>query len=184
MKKDGMKDDNTDANTKGESDEVDGESEGGTNNVLNLDDRNLLNLFCPGFSNKDIADFSKDQMEQEPTAQEDMDDLDDSGDNKNLQLQFLSSLLTAIYTAKYPTLKEKTVAGKATIVPGMPANVCSFLHRAKHFLPEITKNGTAVEYPGSSFLRSAAVQLCVDLKKHYKNGSIDLCKKVICNIHE
>ncbi|KAF9079044.1 hypothetical protein BGX23_005269, partial [Mortierella sp. AD031] len=110
-----------------------------------------------------------------------MEDVDDSGDKKNLQLQFLFSLITAIYSSKRPNLKEKEVAGKATIVPGMPANVCSFIDRAKDFLPEKTKNGTAVEcleYPGSSFLRSAAMQLCVELKKHYKNGSIDLCKKI------
>jgi hypothetical protein len=102
-------------------------------------------------------------MEQEPTAQEDMDDLDDSGDNKNLQLQFLSSLLTAMYTVKYPTLKEKKVAGKATIVPGMPANVCSFLDRAKDFLPEITKNGTRSGVYGVSRVIFSEIGCCVAL---------------------
>ncbi|KAF9323508.1 hypothetical protein BGZ91_003538 [Linnemannia elongata] len=109
---------------------------------------------------KDLANFSKGETEQEPTTQEGLEDVDDSGEKRNIQLQFLSCLLTAIYTAKRPSVKEKEVAGKATIVPGMPAN------------------GIEVEYPGSSFLRSAAVQLCVELKKHYKNGTIDLCKKI------
>ncbi|KAK5815551.1 hypothetical protein F5H01DRAFT_366477 [Linnemannia elongata] len=85
---------------------------------------------------KDLANFSKGETEREPTTQEGLEDVDDSGDKRNIQLQFLSCLLTAIYTAKRPSVKEKEVAGKATIVPGMPAN------------------------------------------KHYKNGTIDLCKKI------
>ncbi|KAF9111822.1 hypothetical protein BGX30_007463, partial [Mortierella sp. GBA39] len=44
-------------------------------------------------------------------------------------------------------------------------------------LPPMTKNRTPLEYAGSAFLRSAAVQLSVELRRHYKNGSIELCKK-------
>lgn len=60
----------------------DGESEGGVKKVLDPDDRVLLNILCPGFSNKDLANFSKDEMEQEPTAQESTEGVDDSGDKR------------------------------------------------------------------------------------------------------
>jgi len=162
-----------------EGQEVAGEKDGESKSkVLDPNDRNLLDLLCPGFSKKDLANFSKSETEQEPTTQEGLEDVDDSGDKRNIQLQFISCLLNAIYTAKRPSVKEKEVAGKATIVPGMPANVCMFIDRASDFLPEMTTKGIEVEYPGSSFLRSAAVQLCVELKKQYKNGTIDLYKKV------
>ncbi|KAF9317713.1 hypothetical protein BG006_003313, partial [Podila minutissima] len=51
-----------------------------------------------------------------------------------------------------------------------------FMDRAKDFLLPQDQTGT-VKYLGSSFLRSTAVQLTVEFRKHFKNGSIDLCKK-------
>ncbi|KAI8597228.1 hypothetical protein EDD21DRAFT_437411 [Dissophora ornata] len=38
-------------------------------------------------------------------------------------------------------------------------------------------DGAKMLYPGSSILRSTATQLSVELRKHYKNGSKDLCEK-------
>ncbi|KAG0197548.1 hypothetical protein BGX33_000520, partial [Mortierella sp. NVP41] len=159
------KDNEKEDNMKKESDKEDDESEGGAKKDLDSDDRALLNLLCPGFSNKDLANFSKDEMEQEPTAQESMEEVDDSGDKKNLQFQFLISLLIAIHTAKRPTLKGKEVAGKTTGVPGMPANVCSFIDRAKGFLPEMTKDGTAIEVLKNKGLLPRNARDFIDPKK-------------------
>lgn len=145
--------------------------------VLHPDDRNLLDLLCSGFSSKDLIDTNEDEME-ESDMQEDMQDVDDSDDKKNLQLQFITILINAIYSRKYPNIKGKEVVRNSTAALSMPENVCSFIERAKTFLPAITKEGAVVDYPASSLLRSTAVQVSSELKMHYKNGSVDLCKKV------
>ncbi|KAF8926965.1 hypothetical protein BGZ47_002432 [Haplosporangium gracile] len=58
--------------------------------------------------------------------------------------------------------------------------VCVFIERAREVLPAITKDGDGFEkdFAGSTFLRSSAMQLSVELKKHYRNGSTDLCKQI------
>ncbi|KAF8926944.1 hypothetical protein BGZ47_002457 [Haplosporangium gracile] len=57
--------------------------------------------------------------------------------------------------------------------------VCLFIERVREFLPAITKDGDGFErdFAGLSFLRSSPMQLLVELKKHYRNGSTDLYKK-------
>ncbi|KAG0352331.1 hypothetical protein BGX24_007618, partial [Mortierella sp. AD032] len=76
------------------------------------------------------------------------------------------SLLTAIHSAKLP---KKS---------GMGLHVRRFIEQAQDFLPAFTEGRTTEEYAGSSFLRSAALQLSVELKKHYRNGAIDLRNKI------
>ncbi|KAF9139634.1 hypothetical protein BG015_001956 [Linnemannia schmuckeri] len=60
----------------------------------------------------------------------------------------------------------------------MGLHVRSFIEQAQDFLPVFTEGRTTEEYAGSSFLRSAALQLSVELKKHYRNGAIDLRSKI------
>ncbi|OAQ23443.1 hypothetical protein K457DRAFT_1052320 [Linnemannia elongata AG-77] len=76
------------------------------------------------------------------------------------------SLLTAIYSNKLP---KKS---------GMGLHVRRFIEQAQDFLPAFTEGRTTEEYAGSSFLRSAALQLSVELKKHYRNGAIELRNKI------
>jgi hypothetical protein len=129
-------------------------------------DRLILEKLCPAFSEKDLAAFGN-EMEQEPITSEAVDENDDSNDNKNEPLLFLLSLCNAVHSRTLPNEK------------GIGVHVCAFINQANRFLPPITKHKTSpLEYAGSAFLRSAAVQLSVELRKHYKNGSIELCKKV------
>ncbi|KAG0275724.1 hypothetical protein BGZ97_010231, partial [Linnemannia gamsii] len=129
-------------------------------------DRLILEKLCPAFSEKDLAAFGN-EMEQEPITSEAVDENDDSNDNKNEPLLFLLSLCNAVHSRTLPNEK------------GIGVHVCAFINQANRFLPPITKHKTSpLEYAGSAFLRSAAVQLSVELRKHYKNGSIELCKKI------
>ncbi|KAG0195495.1 hypothetical protein BGX33_003166, partial [Mortierella sp. NVP41] len=100
------------------------------------------------------------------------DEHDDSRDSRNEALQFLQPLLAAIYSSKVPAATTETGPASQTVLL-----VRQFLEHAKDFLPEMTEKGTAVPYPASSFLRSTALQLPIEMRKHYKNGSIELCKK-------
>ncbi|KAF9125980.1 hypothetical protein BGW39_007002 [Mortierella sp. 14UC] len=156
IKEEAEKDDNTDKDDtrdkeelpkkRNNQDDEDNEGDEGNKKSLELEDRHLQ-LLCPGFSDKDLADFGKDDLEHEPATQR-------------------------------PIVKAKDVARQNPAALGIPASVCSFIDRASNFLAEMTITGAPVEYPRSSSLRSAAVQLSVELKKHYKDGSIDLCKKI------
>ncbi|KAG0246764.1 hypothetical protein BG011_002337, partial [Mortierella polycephala] len=134
--------------------------------ILSEVDRRLLNILCPAFSNKDLVESSKEETDQEPDKPEGLEELDDSNDKKNEALSFLMSLLIAIHSTKLP---RKT---------GMGLQVRKFIEQAQDFLPDFTEGRTTEEYSGSSFLRSAALQLSVELKKHYRNGAIDLCNKI------
>jgi len=125
-------------------------------------DRFLLDKLCPRVYDRSVASDNNGDGE----ADEELDEHDDKIDTKNEPLQFLSTLLLSIYTSKLPANK------------GSGCHVRRFIEKAKDFLPGIMEGGTRMMYPGSSFLRSTAVHLSVELRKHYKNGSRDLCEKV------
>jgi hypothetical protein len=112
------------------------------------------------------VDSRKEETIQEPDEPEGLEEHDDSLDKKNETLSFLMSLLTAIHSTKLPKNS------------GMGLHVRSFIEQAQDFLPNFTEGRTTEEYSGSSFLRSAALQLSVELKKHYRNGAVDLRNKV------
>ncbi|KAG0020648.1 hypothetical protein BGZ81_009264, partial [Podila clonocystis] len=130
-------------------------------------DKIILDKLCPPFSVQDVANYKNEDYnsEQSEDSQENQE-LDASNDNSNHPLTFFMVLLNTIYSSKPPPSTGKT--GPV---------VRMFMDKAKDFLPQQTQ---AVKYPGSSFLRSAAVQLTVEFRKHFKNGSIDLCKKIEC----
>ncbi|KAK3822387.1 MAG: hypothetical protein J3R72DRAFT_501860 [Linnemannia gamsii] len=134
--------------------------------TLSKIDRRLLDILCPAFSSKDLLDSSKEEAIQELDGPEGLEEHDDSLDKKNEALSFLSSLLTAIHSTKLPRKS------------GMGLHVRSFIEQAQDFLPAFTEGRTTEEYAGSSFLRSAVLQLSVELKKHYKNGAVDLHNKI------
>jgi hypothetical protein len=89
--------------------------------------------------------------------------------SKDLQSNFISSLLTCVYSKNLPCDK------------GIGRHVRTFVTRAKDFLPAMHKASelrTKMDYPGSTILRSTATQLSTELKKHYVAGSQALCDKV------
>ncbi|KAF9536326.1 hypothetical protein EC957_011528, partial [Mortierella hygrophila] len=109
---------------------------------------------------------TKEGTDQEPDKPEGLEELDNSLDKKNEALSFLMSLLIAIHSNKLPKNS------------GMGLQVRRFIEQAQDFLPNFTEGRITEEYSGSSFLRSAALQLSVELKKHYRNGAIDLRNKI------
>ncbi|KAF9914560.1 hypothetical protein FBU30_002496, partial [Linnemannia zychae] len=134
--------------------------------TLSDTDRKLLDILCPPFSGKDLTDIDKNDADQEPDNPEEIDECDDSLDGKDPTLSFLNVLLTAMHSAKLPQKK------------GMGLHVRNFIERAQEFLPNFTEGKSTEKYAGSSFLRSAAQQLSVELKRHYKKGTIDLLNKI------
>ncbi|KAF8940902.1 hypothetical protein BGZ47_007564, partial [Haplosporangium gracile] len=54
----------------------------------------------------------------------------------------------------------------------------AFIEQVQDFLPIFIEGRTTEEYAGSLFLRSAALQLSVELKKYYRNEAIDLRSKI------
>ncbi|KAG0196672.1 hypothetical protein BGX33_001361, partial [Mortierella sp. NVP41] len=146
------------------------------NTTLSAVDRALLNLLCPAFSSKDVFNSRKKNKSstiQEPDRpvepEEQLDDLEEIAkglDKRNPAISFLFTLVISIHSRKLPKNS------------GMGLNVRNFIDRAKEFLPTMTEGKSTAWYAGSAFLSSAALQLSVELKKHYKNGSIELCAKI------
>ncbi|GJJ77592.1 hypothetical protein EMPS_09951 [Entomortierella parvispora] len=84
-----------------------------------------------------------------------------------------------------PSVEQKNTASNADKAKvkkekGDSDSVCAvreFLIKAKDFLPP--QNGNAAgPYPSSSVLQSTALNLTIEYMKHYKHGSLDLCKKI------
>ncbi|KAF9918725.1 hypothetical protein FBU30_011288 [Linnemannia zychae] len=158
---------------------------------LGASDRLILAKLCPKFTVKDIADGSdiNDETIEDLTSPIDSKH-DDTLDNKDELLLFLKCLMNAVYSGKLPKErkgkdkekeKEKDEKEKKAPLPESASTIRIFIERAKDFLPPITEDGDGIErdFAGSSFLRSAALHLSVELKMHYRKGSLDLCKKII-----
>ncbi|KAG9060891.1 hypothetical protein KI688_007847 [Linnemannia hyalina] len=147
---------------------------------LHAEDRLILDKLCPKFTAKDIADGRNinDGTTEDLTKPDDSEH-DETLDKKNEPLQYLMCLLNAMYSGKLPKRQKGKEKGGAPSIDS-PSAVCTFIERARDFLPAITKDGDGLErdFAGSSFLRSTALQLSVELKKHYRNGSTDLCEKI------
>ena len=120
-------------------------------------DIELLDMICPRISAKD--------KDKEPDELEELDHQIEGKQDR--QTSFISSLMHCIYNRAPPGRVRPT---------GMDVKVIEFIARASEFLPGMT--GGEVPYPASAILRSAIGQLCVEIKKHYRNGSYDLCEKV------
>lgn len=131
-------------------------------------DRDLLDKLCPRVFDRKVASSDKDDAVDDNEADDDQEQ--DEIDLNNAQEGFLQSLLTAIYSSKLPVDKRT----------GSGYHVCRFAEKARDFLPPMYKDGDGMArpYAGSIFLRSTASQLSVELKKHYRNGSKELCEKV------
>ncbi|KAF9081692.1 hypothetical protein BGX29_004343, partial [Mortierella sp. GBA35] len=123
-----------------------------SSHIIDNTDRELLNLLCPPFSAKDLANETDDAADKDPGEIEELDECDDSKDNKNDSLQFFKSLFNNLHSSKPPSGSK------------MGPLVSRFLDQTKSLLLKTTSNGTGTTsddtgaiYPGSAFLRSIAV---------------------------
>jgi len=124
-------------------------------------DIELLDMICPRIQPK-VKDKDQDNEADE------LEELDHQIEEKqDRQASFLTSLMHCIYNKARPSRTKPTA---------MDVKVTEFIARASDFLPAMT--GGYVPYPASAILRSATGQMCVEIKKHYRNGSYDLCEKV------
>ncbi|KAG0346064.1 hypothetical protein BGZ54_005357, partial [Gamsiella multidivaricata] len=135
---------------------------------LDEDDRAILSYLTPHFSVQEIAAAKKGTTPNpEDESSDDEDDSEASNENKNSPVEFFLSLLVAIYKASTPQEKKKASAGAAA---------CLFLRKAKDYLPP--KTGSESYNNPSVFLQSTAKQLATEYRRHFKNGSFDLSKKI------
>lgn len=170
---------------------------------LDEDDRTILSYLTPYFSVQEIEEAKKGitpNPEEKPS--DNKNNPEASIDNKNSPEAFFLSLLVAIYKASAPQktknagasaavglflhkakdyLPPKTGSGRfASCNCGSNVTCCktnsltillsiSYLHA----LPAEPYNNPSI------FLSSIAIQLATEYTNHFKNGSFDLCKKVI-----
>ncbi|GJJ78542.1 hypothetical protein EMPS_10901 [Entomortierella parvispora] len=87
-------------------------------------------------------------------------------ERRNGPVRFFLSLLTAMHSGTRPATTSKY--GKA---------VCLFMDKAGDNLT-LPDNSMRILYPASSFVRTSAVQLCAQYSRHFKQGTIELCKQI------
>ena len=139
---------------------------------LRSTDRDILNSMCPSVSSR-YKDGTDDHDQEESADNEKNEEqemlLDDSGQTKSVHLQFHKSLLSYLLTGKPPSTKFE--AGR----------------RVQQFIDRTTNLGLSYDrgpfvarhsFPPSTLLRSVAAELFRDVRKLYRNGSIELEKKV------
>ncbi|KAF9201869.1 hypothetical protein BGZ59_002472, partial [Podila verticillata] len=144
-------------------------------------DRLILARLCRPFTAKDVIKDEDIEAEQDAVERDDQernDECNDSNDSKNETLKFFLSLLTAIYNSKCPPLHYTDTTKPTpenTSKTVLAVRACWV--KAKNFLPEETGEADGV-YPASTILQSTALNLSVEFNRHFRNGSIDLAKKI------
>lgn len=98
-------------------------------------DRIILHSLCPPFTDKNMVivedTTTQDSGEPEgPKENEENAEFDDKNDGRNDLLQFFLSLLTVVHSSKRPSVKSK-----------LGLAVCTFLDRAKNFIPPRAETG-------------------------------------------
>ncbi|KAF9324069.1 hypothetical protein BG006_000898 [Podila minutissima] len=142
----------------------------------------ILSQICLPFTDKDRlndeavvgdGDVKQDSIEPEgaeEAAAENNAEVNDSNDHKNPALQYFVSILSAIYNSETPSMVP--TPNSVLILAAH-----KFLTKAEEFLPPRT-GAAAAPYAATTVLRSTALNLSVEFKKHFKNGSVELCKKI------
>ncbi|KAG0370959.1 hypothetical protein BGZ54_002106, partial [Gamsiella multidivaricata] len=153
---------------------------------LDAEDRKFLDIFCPRVSMKNVKDDADDTMEddddedeivgvveedddEEEDGDEDDTDLEGSGKNDKEQRQFLSSLLTHLYSGNFP----KSV--------GIGIKADAFISRLEGldlYTPPRTRSeiNKTLPFTPTDLVRSVVGQLKAELKRMYKKGTCDLHK--------
>jgi len=136
-------------------------------------DKLILKKLCPDFTVEEITTFNDSTNQQQSVGQRQDQEHDQGSQSKyNEQEPFLKMLLNAIMNSTQP--------GTTASMRKTTANV----ELAREFFNRINLYGvsgppTKPAYPASTIAQPVANQLYVELKNHYKKGSLELCKKVM-----
>jgi len=129
-------------------------------------DRDYLDLLCPRIAVKDSDNNDGDS--------EDKDDIDADGDDidkSDKPLQFIWGFLRCLYSGNFAKNQ------------GIGKSVNGFINRLQELRLHTPLRSTAAirektEFTPGDLLQSVSSQLAVELKKMYRNGSIEMQKKV------
>ena len=138
-------------------------------------DKLILRKLCPDFTVEEITAFNKSTNQQQSFGQgQDQERDRDSQSKYNEQEPFLKMLLNAIMNS--------TVPGATMTMRRTTSNV----ELAHEFFNRINLYGvsgppTKPAYPASTIAQPVANRLYVELKSHYKKGSLELCTQVMTN---
>jgi hypothetical protein len=135
-------------------------------------DKSILRKLCSDFTVKEIATFNDSTNQQIVGEGQDQEHEPDPRSMYNEQEPFLQMLLTATMNTTQP--------GTTSSMRKNAAN----MELAREFFNRINLYGvsgppTKPPYPASTIAPPVANQVYVELKKHYKNGSMELCRKVM-----
>ena len=134
-------------------------------------DKLILRKLCPDFTVEEITAFNNATNQQQRIGQAQDQERDQGSQSKyNEQEPFLKILLNAIMNSTQP--------GATATMKRTTANV----KLAHEFFNRINLYGvsgppTKPAYPASTIAQPVANQLYVELKNHYKKGSLELCKR-------
>ncbi|KAG0251908.1 hypothetical protein BGZ95_006759, partial [Linnemannia exigua] len=154
---------------------------------LDQDDRTILSYLTPPFSVQEI-EVAKKGLSPDEVSPDNKNNPETSMDDKNSPENFFLSLLVAIYQTSAPRKRDadsamglrqflqKSKGDDPQEKMSAAMTVDIFLQKAKDYLPP--KTGSEPYSNPSVFLQSTATQLATEYKKHFKNGSFDLCQKV------
>ncbi|KAF9541594.1 hypothetical protein EC957_002963, partial [Mortierella hygrophila] len=135
-------------------------------------DKLILRKLCPDFTVEEITAFNESTNQQQSVGQRQDQEHDQGSQSKyNEQESFLKMLLNAIMNSTQP--------GATANMRKPTAN----MELAREFFNRINLYGvsgppTKPAYPASVIAQLVANQLYVELKNHYKNDSLELCKKI------
>ncbi|KAF9536896.1 hypothetical protein EC957_009428 [Mortierella hygrophila] len=135
-------------------------------------DKSILRELCSDFTVEEIAAFNDSTNQQIVGKGHNQEHEPDSRSMYNEQEPSLQILLNAIMN---------------TTQPGAKANmrkITANMELAREFFNRINLFGvsdppTKPPYPASAIAQTVANQFYVELKKHYKNGSLELCRKLM-----
>ncbi|KAF9178113.1 hypothetical protein BGZ51_008103, partial [Haplosporangium sp. Z 767] len=134
-------------------------------NGVEEDDRKLLDRLYSRVSDGDISDDENDGGALNATSA-----IADEGSDKRPEFAFLFTLLRCVYNRTPPANTKSS------------DDIKHFINKVKDVLPVINDPGKIKEkmdYPASSFLRSAAVTMATAMKRHYRKGSQELVEKAL-----
>jgi hypothetical protein len=156
--------------------------------VISATDRDILHNICPSISSKvkSGTNMDDDQQEEEEMEEQEEDDIgfDDPPHKESDHEHFLTMLLHYLYSGN-PVFTGNVLQQekKKNTKSDAGKRVQRFIDRATELglLQKSRSRGdikVKPPYPPSTLLRSVAGELVREIKKHYRNGSVDLEKKV------
>ncbi|KAF9915510.1 hypothetical protein FBU30_001909, partial [Linnemannia zychae] len=136
--------------------------------VVSDADRHILDKLCPRIEHNDI----KEDGDGRTTSVTVENDVNDDSDDDNTT--FIHSFMTALYSGNCPR------SGDARLfVDRLQQQEFQGILRSREIGPPGTRNPpTDNKFPASCLTRSVSTQLYVELKNHFKRGTVSLYHKV------